>query len=320
MPKFIRLSSTLCLIKSIGALSVLIAFTAAPVCHAALYATGEGGLFNLNASTGVATAVGLPPLDANIHEGGLAYDPLTGAFYATGYDNASQSAFYTLNPVTGAATKIAEIPANLNINIEAGGLAFDTKHRVLYATGTDGHQGTAFFSINPVDGVLTRIGTEQRIDWTASIYGFTPVSLYGIGYDPSTDTLYANGTTLFADAGLGSSLFTIDRTTGQPTRIGYAGVIPGRSLGYSGLAYDPDTAALYSLGSITGGTYGLYTINTGTGHATLVSTQSPIIGADGGLAFVSAVPEPSTYLAGALLLLPFGLQGIRHLRSRKQAA
>ncbi len=34
----------------------------------------------------------------------------------------------------------------------------------------------------------------------------------------------------------------------------------------------------------------------------------------------TAVPEPSTYLAGALLLLPFGLQGIRHFRSRKQAA
>lgn len=34
----------------------------------------------------------------------------------------------------------------------------------------------------------------------------------------------------------------------------------------------------------------------------------------------TAVAEPSTYLAGALLLLPFGLQGIRHLRSRKQEA
>ena len=32
------------------------------------------------------------------------------------------------------------------------------------------------------------------------------------------------------------------------------------------------------------------------------------------------VPEPSTNIAGALLLLPFGLQGIRHFRSRKQAA
>ncbi len=33
-----------------------------------------------------------------------------------------------------------------------------------------------------------------------------------------------------------------------------------------------------------------------------------------------AVPEPSTYIAGALLLLPFGMQGIRSLRSRKQNA
>jgi hypothetical protein len=32
----------------------------------------------------------------------------------------------------------------------------------------------------------------------------------------------------------------------------------------------------------------------------------------------SPVPEPTTYIAGALLLLPFGLQGIRHLRNRKQ--
>jgi len=33
----------------------------------------------------------------------------------------------------------------------------------------------------------------------------------------------------------------------------------------------------------------------------------------------AAVPEPSTYFAGALLALPFGLQGIRWLRNRKQA-
>jgi hypothetical protein len=33
----------------------------------------------------------------------------------------------------------------------------------------------------------------------------------------------------------------------------------------------------------------------------------------------TAVPEPSTYLAGALLTLGFGVQGVRSLRSRKQA-
>ena len=32
------------------------------------------------------------------------------------------------------------------------------------------------------------------------------------------------------------------------------------------------------------------------------------------------VPEPSTYFAGALLALVFGVQGVRSLRSRKQTA
>jgi hypothetical protein len=35
---------------------------------------------------------------------------------------------------------------------------------------------------------------------------------------------------------------------------------------------------------------------------------------------LAAVPEPSTYLAGALLLLPFGVQGLRRLRNRRQVA
>jgi hypothetical protein len=35
---------------------------------------------------------------------------------------------------------------------------------------------------------------------------------------------------------------------------------------------------------------------------------------------LAPVPEPTTILAGALLLLPFGVQGIRRLRTRKQVA
>lgn len=34
----------------------------------------------------------------------------------------------------------------------------------------------------------------------------------------------------------------------------------------------------------------------------------------------TVVPEPSTYIAGALLTLPFALKGLRRLRNRKQAA
>jgi hypothetical protein len=36
--------------------------------------------------------------------------------------------------------------------------------------------------------------------------------------------------------------------------------------------------------------------------------------------FLVPIPEPSTYLAGALLFIPFGVHGIRYLRSRKKVA
>ena len=33
----------------------------------------------------------------------------------------------------------------------------------------------------------------------------------------------------------------------------------------------------------------------------------------------AAVPEPSTYIAGALLLLPFGASTVRHFRKKRTA-
>lgn len=273
-------------------LCALLVLTGSPLMNAqtVLYATGAAGLFIITPGTGAIMTVGTPS-DANIDGGGLTYDPLTATLYATGYDNASRSAFYTLNRGTGAATKVAQIP--VNISISSGGLAFDTTNRVLYATGTEGHQGTVLFSLNPANGAITPIGTQAIIPWQAST---SPVDLYGLGHDPRTDTLYANGYILFDSSGLGSSLFTINRATGEPTWIGYTGVTLGRSLSYSGLAYDLATDAFYSLGSITGGSEGLYTVNTMTGLATLVSTQAPRIGVDGGLAFI-AIPEPSACAA-----------------------
>jgi hypothetical protein len=45
--------------------------------------------------------------------------------------------------------------------------------------------------------------------------------------------------------------------------------------------------------------------------------SSTIVSLDVGF---GAVPEPSTFIAGALLAFPFGLQGARWLRNRKQAS
>jgi hypothetical protein len=40
----------------------------------------------------------------------------------------------------------------------------------------------------------------------------------------------------------------------------------------------------------------------------------------GAFYYAAPVPEPTTMVAGALLLLPFGFQGLRYLRNRKQTA
>lgn len=72
----------------------------------------------------------------------------------------------------------------------------------------------------------------------------------------------------------------------------------------------PPTVAELSSGNIT--------LATGTYNFTLI--YSEVNGAPGVLqADLTSVPEPSTVVAGALLLLPFGVSTVRILRKNKQA-
>jgi hypothetical protein len=52
---------------------------------------------------------------------------------------------------------------------------------------------------------------------------------------------------------------------------------------------------------------------------TIGSDNRDTFGIDNFSLSYSAVPEPSTFIAGALLALPFGVQGVRYLRNRKRA-
>ena len=59
-------------------------------------------------------------------------------------------------------------------------------------------------------------------------------------------------------------------------------------------------------------------INTGGGSPTLaVDADQPVNVSSGSrFNFSPSVPEPSTYIAGALLLLPFGVSTLRSLRRK----
>jgi len=163
-------------------------------------------------------------------------------------------------------------------------------------------------------GLLTIHPIPPSTITTTTTNNFT---LLGLGYKAATGTLYADGTIGGDVSGQGAAVFTLNPSTGAPTTLGYAGVTAGSSLSSGGLAYDPATGALYSIGSVTGSSDGLYTINTSTGDATLVATFSPDIGALGGLAFApTAIPEPSAF-ASIVGVAALGLAAWRRGRWRR---
>jgi len=299
-----------------GAFCALLGLISLPVVQAqtSLYATGTDGLYTINTATGATTALSVSS-GANLADGGLAYDSADSTLYATGLDNSSHSAFYSLNPGTGAATEIAEISGGYSF--DQGGLAYDSTHNVLYATGTNGGSSTSLFRINPSTGAASLIATTTTTTTTAISYPgpgalpsqiskiqtqlqelqgelatfsgpsitqiqnqintvtnslntvrpnlnneinqlnalvasalaqgavvgtmttITPIpvavtttnnfTLLGLGYKAATDTLYANGTIGGDVSGQGAAVFTLDRSTGAPTTLGYAGVTAGSS-------------------------------------------------------------------------------------------
>jgi hypothetical protein len=144
--------------KASRAFCALLALAILPAVKAqtSLYATGTGGLYTIDTATGATTALGAPT-GANLADRGLAYDSADSTLYATGLDNSSHSAFYSLNPGTGVATEIAEIAGGYSF--DQGGLAYDSTHNVLYATGTNGGASTSLFSINPSTGAASLIAT-----------------------------------------------------------------------------------------------------------------------------------------------------------------
>jgi hypothetical protein len=257
--------------KSIFKLTVVsVVLCLAPHAQAGstLYATGVGqtqlsGLYTIDTVTGAATlACNLSSI--HVYGGGLTYDAATDTLYATGVldSDTGITRLFKINRVTGAWTAFPGMSPT--INLSQGGLAINPLTGIMYATGGNGFQSSALFTIDKNTGAATLVG-QCGGQCCVSPFGF---NINGLGFR-SDGTLFANGFTLSGVPvnGAYSYLFTLDLASGLATDVGPHGVNVGRQLNYSGLAFGAN-GTLYSLGSTSASAQGLYSVNPANGAAT----------------------------------------------------
>jgi sugar lactone lactonase YvrE len=167
-------------------------------------------LYNINRTTGAATRIGLLGGGAQLVQfPGLEYDSVshtifltTSPFYAAGKYTSS---LYRVNPSTGAATKVANLPGNTIVD----GLAYNPNTHVMYGVSSATYK---IYTINTATAALTKIGNVG----VSLIYTEA-------AYNAASDTLY------WTDAGRGG-LYCRNMTTGAGGLIGGSGLYEVRGL------------------------------------------------------------------------------------------
>jgi DNA-binding beta-propeller fold protein YncE len=174
-----------------------------------------------SASYGITGAQSLGVFGAQVGEGDLALDPLSGDLFAIGLTN-------LIAPFTLLRIDLADVGAGATVVGEVGlddvsALAFDAAG-TLYAIDT---ADDALLVLDPTDAsTLSSVDLSQPLG-----------ALAGMDFDPATGTLYV------ADGGNGGNdaLFTLDPATGVLTLVGPLGLANG----LSGLAVpEPGATAL----------------------------------------------------------------------------
>lgn len=168
-----------------------------------------------------------------------------GTWYGSEYWDATTSTgggWYTINPVTGAMTKLADLGRSFT------GITYDLTANIMY--GVDYNTVTGFndlFSIVPATGVATLIGSFAYGDLLINLATDGTGDLYSIGI--GTDHLYS-----------------INPIGPVLTDIGACGM----NMNYAqDMEYDQSSNTLYAAAYTSSG--GLYSVNMSTGACTLIS-------------------------------------------------
>lgn len=197
------------------------------------------------------------------------------------------------------------------------GLQLDLRAR-LRGSGTDYYTGNGNYSIN-VNGTSATYGDDWSIDFSVNTSG-TGKSITGSGFTfvlvadnglytqnlaNLTDNLYGNSSTTKSTA-ITANLFTYNLLNNSFSIMQNSEPMLKLKTS-SGSTWTTDVLGL----ATTGHTFTLYAYNA-AGEVVLTDK----ITVDGGY---GPVPEPSTIMAGAMLLLPFGIGAFRSLRKSRKA-
>ena len=210
---------------------------------------------------------------------GIDFRPADGRVYALGNAPGSIYRLYTLDTVTGAATRVG----TTNFTLTGTNWGFDfnpaaDRIRVV-------NDGNTSIRLNPNDGTLA--GTDTNLNPSSSIVA--------VAYDRN-DTNATTPTTLFGIDSTTDQLVRIGGVDGNPspnlgvvTNLGTLGV---NTTGTSSFDISSTGVAFASLSTVGGGIpSSLFTINLNTGAATLVGQIGN--GTDG-ITGLTAVPEPAS--------------------------
>jgi hypothetical protein len=230
-------------------------------------------LYSINQSTGALAAVGLTGF-TNVAD--LTSDPLTHTLWGV---DVNGNQLLEMDPKTGGALKATALDSADPI----GSIAFDPLTRVLYGNSVVGFGKTsqdALYRIDPLTGHTTLIGALGSFE-----------QVFALGFDQHG--------VLFGISDHSRELITIDTATGLGSLIPGAPQLPFE--GNFDLASRPEDNAVFVANSLNAQLYLLDTSNAALTPVGPYGSVTNIVG----LAFLSSVPEPSTYaaFAGGLLAL-----------------
>ncbi|MEY2427435.1 MAG: hypothetical protein QOJ40_320 [Verrucomicrobiota bacterium] len=234
---------------------------------------------------------------------------------------------WILDPATGAPIQdVGPLNDASSVNYAVTGLAFNPLDGVLYGS-TGGRTGTKLLTINPLNGLVTVVGsygvgtgntmTDLAFDPSGNLFGIgssggptlysinigtgqaTAVGPSGLGFTVGGGLAISPGD-VFYGTPQSPEFGTYDPTTGAYTHIANPTRPGGSGTSYASLAFDGNTLYGMDLAPTTH----LVTIDPATGAVTDIG---PSVSSIDGIAFLQTVPEPSTIAlslgAGAMALI-----------------